>query len=252
MSFGLDTSIRHHTQRKLLALYDYHGAYELRVNLAPNKVYETGRVLAQYATAANDVQSFAQTGGPTSGYARVRVYHPISGASATIDVPFDASAATILGLVQGKLGPNFTAAGGPLGTAPVTLTAAGAFVNMPVILFKVEGLAYGGGTNPSLAITKTTNGRTAGTFDFYASGGSGGLEVARAINAYEVATNSGGWVTHGPVAIEGYQGEVYPSVPAYFSGIFATEELKGLDADAVADLGRIWRGTISKGELRVF
>jgi hypothetical protein len=252
MSFGLDMSIRHHTQRKLLALYDYHGAYELRVNLAPNKVYETGRILAQYATSANDVQTLTQTGSPTSGYARVRVYHPISGASATIDIPFNASAATVLGLVQGKLGPHFTATGGALGTAPVVLTAAGSFVNMPLILFKVEALAYGGGSSPSLAIVKTTNGRTAGTFDYYANGGSGGLEVARGINAYECATNSGGWVTHGPVAIEGYQGEVYPSVPAYFSGVFATEELKGLDADAVNDLGRIWRGTIAKGELRVY
>lgn len=252
MSFGIDTSIRQHTQRKLQALYDYHGAYELRVNLAPSKTYEMGRVLAQYATAANDVQTFTQTGGPTSGYARVRVYHPVSGGSVTIDVPFDASAATILGLVQGKLGSNFSATGGPLGTAPVVLTAAGAFVNMPLILFQVEALAYGGGTNPSLAITKTTNGRTAGTFDYYSDAGSGGLEIARCINGYECATNSGGWVTHGPVAIEGYQGEVYPSVPAYFSGIFATEELKGLDANAVNDLGRIWRGTLAKGELRVF
>lgn len=252
MSFLLDTSVRHQTQRKLQALYDYHGAYELRVNLAPNKTYEMGRVLAQYATAANDVQTLTQTGGPTSGYARVRVYHPVSGGSATIDIPFNASAATVLGLVQGKIGVGMTASGGPLGTAPVVLTASGAFVSMPFILFKVEALAYGGGTNPSLAIVKTTNGRTAGTFDYYANGGSGGLEIAKAINGYEVATNSGGWVTHGPIAIEGYQGEVFPSIPAYFSGIFATEELIGLDQAAADDLGRIWRGTLAKGELRVF
>lgn len=253
MSFLLDASIRLHTQRKLQALYDYHGAYEMRVNLAPNKRYEMGRVLAQYNTAANDVQTLSITGTPTSGFVRVRVYHPVSGASSTIDVPYNASAATVAGLVNGKLGAGaVVGTGGALPGTPVVLTGGGSFVNMPFILFQVEALSFGGGTNPSATIVKTTNGRTAGTFDYYSDAGSGGLEIAKAINGYEVATNSGGWVTYGPVAIEGYQGEVYPSVPAYFSGIFATEELVGLDANAVNDLGRIWRGSLAKGELRVY
>jgi hypothetical protein len=51
------------------------------------------------------------------------------------------------------------------------------------------------------------------------------------------------------VAVEGYNGEVECYATSYVSGYFDTKELVGLDAAAVADLGKLIRGTLADGIL---
>lgn len=79
-------------------------------------------------------------------------------------------------------------------------------------------------------------------WDAYADGGAGGLEVARAILVYAVATDSGGKHFLGGAAAS-ENGESFPSVPAYISGDFLVGDLTGLDANGLAELqGRIIYG----------
>ena len=75
---------------------------------------------------------------------------------------------------------------------------------------------------------------------------SSGLEVARGIAMYDFTTDSSGNVTIG-----GDTGITYLSVPIYLAGTFKTAELTGLDAAAVADLGRLVEGTVAAGVLRI-
>jgi len=73
----------------------------------------------------------------------------------------------------------------------------------------------------------------------YDDGGSGGLEVARAILQYPVATNSSGHHFIGAAAASEH-GQYELSAPAYISGDFADADLTGLDANGLADMqGRI-------------
>ncbi len=75
---------------------------------------------------------------------------------------------------------------------------------------------------------------------------SNGLEVARGIAQYDFTTDSNGDVTIG-----GDSGATHKTAPVYLKGFFATSELTGLDANGVADLGRLVSGTTSTGVLDV-
>lgn len=88
---------------------------------------------------------------------------------------------------------------------------------------------------------------TPGTFAAYNNGAADGREVARCLLAYDVSVDAGGLITVGG----GEQGEKSLGCPAFFSGWFATSELLGLDAPAVADLGRLISGSLTSGVLVV-
>jgi hypothetical protein len=80
----------------------------------------------------------------------------------------------------------------------------------------------------------------------YADGNSDGTEVARGIAMYDFTTDSNGKVT---IANESLV--KYDTAPIYKAGTFRTTELTGLDAAAVADLGRIVGGSVADGVLRI-
>lgn len=62
-----------------------------------------------------------------------------------------------------------------------------------------------------------------------------------------VATDAHGLITYGDTA-SGYLNERGDkSIPAFFGGIFKPQDIVGLDADAVAILGRIIKGTMANG-----
>jgi hypothetical protein len=69
---------------------------------------------------------------------------------------------------------------------------------------------------------------------------------------YPCATDALGNITLGNTSGGGFHGQTQLTVPAYFRGIFDTARIVGLDASAVAILGRIYRGTTSVGLLGVF
>lgn len=88
---------------------------------------------------------------------------------------------------------------------------------------------------------------TPGTFDAYADAGSGGLDTARGILAYDITTDAGGVVTIGG----GEWNAVQAGAPVFFSGWFRTSELTGLTAAAVVDLGRLINGSVTDGILHM-
>jgi hypothetical protein len=248
---GFDGSIQVYSGRKLVPIYKPEKADELPVNLIPNTRYERGRVLGQVTTAVNDVQTLTITGTPTGGSLTIRAFDPFGGGSGTFILPYNSNAATAQALIRAVLGNHITVSGGALPGTAMAFTASGSFVAMPLTLMQIDANNLTGGATPGggATIVHTTIGANKGMHGKYDNAASNGLEVARCINAYEVTTDSGGNVTFGPVAVEAYNGEVFPDAPAYVSGYFDTKELYGLDAAAVADLGRLMKGTVADGIL---
>lgn len=85
-----------------------------------------------------------------------------------------------------------------------------------------------------------------GKFAAYDDSLSTGVEVAKGIAMYDFTTDASSKVTIG-----GDSSVTYDSAPIYIKGYFRTTELVGLDAAAVADLGRITQGTVADGVLHI-
>lgn len=114
-----------------------------------------GPITVTCNSPANEVQSLATTGTPTGGTITLTFQ-----GQTTTAIAYNASAATVqaalLALSNLDSG-EVTAAGGALGTAPVTLTFAGRYAGANVPKMTVT-TALTGGTNPTAAITVTTEG----------------------------------------------------------------------------------------------
>lgn len=80
----------------------------------------------------------------------------------------------------------------------------------------------------------------------YADGNSDGSQTAKAIAMYDFTTDGSGKVT-----IANDTSVTYDTAPVYLAGTFRTNELTGLDAAAVTDLGRLVQGSIADGVLRI-
>ena len=78
-----------------------------------------------------------------------------------------------------------------------------------------------------------------------------GCHIAKALNAYRIATDSLGNVTMGAVSGGGFWGSVRNTAPVYVSGLFNTADLTGLDAKAIADLGRLQSGNSTNGVIAI-
>lgn len=114
-----------------------------------------GQITVTCNTPANEVQSLATSGSPTGGTVSLTFQ-----GQTTAPIDFDASAAEVqtalLALSNLDTG-EVTAAGGPLGTAPVTLTFGGRYAgaNVPKIVVTSD---LTGGTDPTATVTVTTEG----------------------------------------------------------------------------------------------
>jgi hypothetical protein len=80
---------------------------------------------------------------------------------------------------------------------------------------------------------------TPGTFKAYASGNADGSQVPKCILRYDCVTDASGFVTYGsgPAGTSEHPGEKTRSIDAFYSGIFKTTDLVGLDAGAVTAMG---------------
>ena len=90
-----------------------------------------------------------------------------------------------------------------------------------------------------------------GAFAAYVDGNNDGTQVARGIAMYDMATDASGNITLGGASGGGAQGETYLVAPIWLSGAFRCEDLTGLDANAVTDLGRLAVGNTTSGLLHV-
>lgn len=140
---------------------------------------------------------------------------------------------------------DVVASGGPLPGTPVVITFGGRYAKRPVsALATTDSLT--GGTDPASSVTETNAGVVpAGTFGPYATNNVDGTGTARAILKYACR------VVNGAIYI-GSLGEARYDAPAFFNGAFRTEELVGLDNDALTDLkATLLTGTTSSGVVRI-
>ncbi len=105
---------------------------------------------------------------------------------------------------------------------------------------------------PGLAsLTHSTIGQALGTYKAYNDNNTDGTQHAKGILRYDCATDSSGNITFGTASGGGPFQQTSKSAPVFVTGSFRTEDLTGLDAAAVVDLGRLTEGTITSGILRM-
>lgn len=106
-------------------------------------------------------------------------------------------------------------------------------------------------TPGNASLTHSVTGQALGTFTDYDNAATDGTQHAKGVLRYDCATDSSGNITFGTAATGGPYQQTSKSAPVYTSGSFRTEDLTGLDANAVTDLGRLTEGTIVTGILRM-
>lgn len=93
---------------------------------------------------------------------------------------------------------------------------------------------------------------TPGLFKPYASGNADGTQIPKGFLEYDCATDAAANITFGAVAGAGTFGETHLVAPMYYQGSFATTELTGLDAGAVAALQAHYiSGVLADGVIQI-
>lgn len=220
----------------------YDGASTINVTLPASKYLPKGTVLGQVVgsgTAVNEVQTVTITGSPTGGTFRLQY-----DGETTSAIAYNASAATVQAALEAlpSIGAgNVACGGGSLPGTAVTVTFQNFLggVKHPMLV-AINSLT--GGTTPAIAVAETTAGNpAAGYFDAYDDTLSNGLQVAKAVLQYDCRTDSQGKIFFGQQK-SADNGKLSRTAPAYISGVFQTKNLVGLDANGVADLGRLIAG----------
>lgn len=207
---------------------------------APGR-YAKGTAVACYATGAaqNEIQTATVTGTPTGGTVRLAL-----DGKPTAALAHNASAAVVQAALEAL--PNVGAGnvGVALAGAVYTVTFQGALAAQDVPELTLFANALTGGSTPSVTIATTQIGRAAGAqWAAYNDSLSNGLQVCRGLLRYptEVGLN-------GVHAVDSSMWNEHPegprSAPVYVGGTFRCGDLVGLDAAAVADLGRLVNGTL--------
>lgn len=197
--------------------------------------YPAGTVMAEQQIAArNETQTVTITGTPTGGSITLSI-----NGSTTVAIAFDATAATVQAALETILGVgNVTVSGGPgPGTAWVAIFA-GEYGNSDVALMTAAS-SLTGGTTPAVAVTESQKG-SPGLIDMFAAyndAGSNGLAKAMGVLMYSVQTDAGGRI------LDEFGISTELTTPIYVGGEFLCSELTGLDANGVADLGKLSSGS---------
>lgn len=230
--------------KRLDPCIDPDDAEEVTVNLKPSTTFLAGQVLGEMIGTDEVQQIVIDAAGGTWVYT-------YAGQSAS-GLAWNISAADLQTAIQ-----NLSNVG--VGNVRVQLTAAGTYRisfinalgsgNRAAATTTATGLTGGAGT----AVVSTLTGGVAGTrgvFAPYASGNTDGSQVARLLLRYGCVTDANGLVTigDGPAGTSEH-GFTQRYADAYYSGIFATADLVGLDATAIGHLGRLIDGTVENGRL---
>lgn len=234
----------------LRPVYDSEGAFTENVALAAAKYFPRGTVLGQVlgtGTAVAEVQTMTGTGTLTGGSYRLSFDGYVTAA-----IAYDASVATIelaLEALANVGTDGILVGGGAFPGTPVTFTFANALAGLAQPLIQVISSITGGGT---VAIARTTAGKPAkGYWDAYddaAAGDFAGLAVARRLLQYDCRTDSNGRVWPGQTAGVSDNNRFDRYASTFFAGTFRTGDgtsllRPGLDAAAVADLGKLIAGS---------
>lgn len=213
------------------------------VKLAPGS-YAQGTALGQYTgvAAVNEVQTVTVSGTPSGGGFRLAFNGQVTGT-----IAYNATPAAVQAALEAlsNIGTgNVVCAGGDFPGTAITVTFAGTMVALdqpPLTLFS-NGLT--GGTTPTVSVAETTPGRAAGSYyGTYDDAATDGRQVCRAFLKYATVVDEKG---NHDYAAAGPSPSVQKTTVAYFSGTFFTAvpgggtlALPGLDANGVADVGRM-------------
>jgi hypothetical protein len=221
------------------------------VNLAPSTTFARGTVLGVITSAANEVWTISDSATVSGGTYTISGTNPLTGASfVTAAIAYNANNAAIKAALELVLGSGITVtpAGSGMPTNDTTLTFSGTAAGIPICTPVLTGSVTGGG---SLAIARTTIGRSANTAGAYANGNSDGTETAKYLLKYACATDAAGNITFGGQSGADVAGVSSKTAPVYYGGVFKTSELVGLDANGVTDLnGVLLQGTATDGVLK--
>jgi hypothetical protein len=248
------TAVQTFVNRKVLPLWALGDAREEPINLGPGLTLAAGTLLGEITSAStNDVQTATVNGGPTGGTFTLTGTLPSTGGTVTTAaIAYNAAATAVQAALVALFGAgNVTATGA--GGGPYTITFLGAYAGQPVPVLAMGTNALTGGTTPNVTVAHTTTGRSKNTYAAYNDANANGTQAAKSILPYAVATDASGRVTYGGATGGNYlNAATEPHATAYFSGYFRTTDLVGLDAAAVADLGRLVSGTVADGVLCVY
>jgi hypothetical protein len=208
--------------------------------------YPKGQVIAQRdaVTAANDVQTLTVTGTPTEGTFHLSFQGKVTAliTYSQTDATLQANILAALEALENIGAGNVAVVSSGSGTSvAITFQGKAGSIEQAPLSFEVNGLT--GGSSPNASFARTTLGReVGGTWVKYDDARSDGGGVARAVLSHGVTVDSHGFHT----ASGGEWGDQKGlSAPCHFAGTFHTAELIGLDANGVADLGKLLTGTTS-------
>jgi len=228
----------------------------------PNQTIARGTVLGQVSAAnANEVQTidFAPIGGsgnaPAAGTFTLSITGIDGGTFTTAALAWNIANADLKTAIEalldaaGYTGATVVVAGGPA-PADVTVTFGGTAANwdMP-LLVATSSLLDVGARATTLTVVETTPGNRIGLWGPYSDVAADGRDVARAIAAYSFRTDNVGRVVFAGAGESPEYGTYHLTAPAWFKGRFRTTDLTGLDANGIADLGRLESGTLADGIL---
>lgn len=227
-------------------------AVYLAVRMAPNLTnFPAGGALAETTVVANQVHTIASLG-MTAGS-----FHFLFNGYSSVVLTKDSTLAQVQAALDAIYGAGKIVVTGTTDVkgANLVLTWSGAAVAgipypLPVI---VADTTIVGAT---LAVTNTTTGSSLGTMVPYVTGGANGSGTAKMLNKYKLSTDAGGNITFGETASGEEFGQTRQTAVAYIAGTFMTEDLPQagqgvLDATGAAQLGRIVRGGLAVGLLRI-
>ena len=241
------TPLTQFTENVLRPAYNDEDARTIPVNLAPG-TYARGQVLGEVtSTGANDVQTVTIGGSPTGGTWTLTAtpLAPYKGqAAVTLTEPYNVTLAALQADLEQIYGAGNVIVTGTAGSSYV-ITATGGAARQQITVAVVSGSGLTGGTSPSASIAHTTTGAAdTGTYGAYASGNSDGTQNPKGLLMYPCSVDANGNIT---IASE-IPGYTQLSAPMYRAGAFRTEEIVGLDSNAVTKLaGVIVAGSTSAG-----
>jgi hypothetical protein len=223
----------------LETVYGYPAGRRQNVKLPASVTYAKGTVLGQII-GTNEVQTITLAGTGIGGTYKLTFNGATTGA-----LPFNSTAAQVQVALQALstiAGNNVTVTGTTPTTSGGVLTLTFinqlAYTNVPQTTADGTGLT---GTSPTITAATTTSGAGSGpgAFTAYASGNTDGSQVPKGVLEYDSSTDS-----NGNIVTEWGGTLVYGS--CYFGGYFATEELVGLDSNAVSAGGwHLVSGTVA-------
>jgi len=226
------------------------------VRFAPDLELAAGTVVAQItAASANEVQTLNFSGTVSGGTFTLSVEGIDGGTYTTDALAYNISNANLKIAIEdlledaGYAGATVTIGGGPSPTdATVTFGGTLAYVNVPLMVADATSITGGG----SLAVDATTAGNLKDTWVAYDDDGTDdGRRTAGGILQYDIRTDNTGRVVFAASGTSPEHGVYHQTAPIWVKGNFKTSELTGLDANGVADLGRLVMGSVTDGELAI-